>query len=515
MEKLKKLLALLLVSVMILTVLSACGNSEKSEGTTAAGTANATVTQPAEDMAEINLMVMSLGATGDGKNAVQDAINAITEKEINTHVTLSYIEVGSYAQQLSLAITGNEKVDLCLLTPIPAASFSALLAQNQLVDLSDLLPKYAPDVLSTVGDIIKGTTVNGKIYSVVNYRDIATKVYVVARKDFLESSAQLDAFNNMKSWTEYENIMKAVTAKNNIAGICNSDAQGTIITMTGFNPAAENFADNSCYDNLGDVYKMISCDSNGKVSDYFETADYKNSIDRVRNWYKEGLVYKDAATAKDTGDTLMKTNVAFSQVVMGESNIVGNKTASCGHEIVVKEIKPFLINTNSTQKFSWAVPVSATEKEAAIKFMNLMYSNKDIMNLLSWGIEGRDYVVKDGVANFPEGVTSDNVQYHSNDFLWGNSFLALPWSATADMRTKAKEIMDAAEVSPFLGFTCDTTKLSNELTAIQNVISQYEPGLESGTIDKYSDFIKALKDAGVDKVVAEYQKQLDAWKTAK
>lgn len=520
MKKFKRIYALLLVLVMTVTMLSACGKSESSKdepnnGTNTAGTAAPTEPVEQEDMKEINVMAMSLGPMGEGKTEVEAAINAITEKEINTHVTLTFVEVGSYSQQLELAITGNEKVDLCLLTPIPGSSFNSLIAQNQLVALNDLLPQYAPEAVSTVGDVIKGTTVNGTIYAIPTYRDMASNAFIIARKDLLEGAGQLDSFNNMKTWSEYEAVMKAVTAKNDISGISNGDAQGTLITLGGLDTGSDNFAENFTFDTLGDQYKIIASDATGKVYDYFESESYKNSITRARKWYEEGLVYKDAATSKDTGDTLAKSNVTFSYVNMGEANVVANKTGATGHEVVVSKVAPYMLNTAATTKFCWGVPVCAKEKEAAAKFMNLMFTNAEVVNLLIYGIEGRDYVVKDGVANFPEGVTSETAKYHSNDFLWGNSFIAYPWASTANEREEAKAIMDATPVSPFLGFTCDTSKVSNELTAIQNVVSEYEPGLESGTTDNYDEFVKKLKDAGIDKVVAEYQAQLDAWKAAK
>ncbi len=517
MKKTKKIMALLLTAAIAVTILGACGNSEKiNDGTANAADGTNAGAEAQEDMAEISIMAMALGPMGDGKNEVVYAINAITEKIINTHVNITYVEVGSYAQQLSLAITGNEKVDLCMVVPIPAGSFSTLVAQNQLVSLNDLLPEYAPETVSTVGQLIKGATVNGNIYAVPTYRDLSSKLYIIARKDLLESADRLDAFNNMKTWTDYENIMSDVAEKNpDIVAIGNADSQGTLITSGGCDVGADNFSDNGIFDTLGDLYKIIKVDANGKVYDNFETDSFKNAITRANKWYKEGLVYKDAATSKDVADTLMKSNAIFSYVNMGETNVVAAKSANAGSEVVVKEVAAFPVTTSATTMFCWGVPVCSKEKEAAVKFLNLMYTNKDIMNLLAWGVEGRDYVVKDGVANYPDGVTIQNVAYHSDEFLWGNSFISLPWSSSADAKQIAKANFDAAPISPYLGFSCDTTKVSNELTAIQNVLSEYEPGLESGTTNNYDEFIKALKEAGIDKVITEYQTQLDAFVAAK
>ena len=529
MKKIKTLLALLLVIAMTVTMFAGCGNSEKSTDTaddtaTVTKAADATdaeaTAEPAtsEDMAEITVMVLSLGPMGEGYKGVEDAINAITEKEINTHVTLTYVEVGSYAEQLSLAITGDEKVDLCLTTPIQTAGFSSMVAQNQLMPLNDLLNENAPETLKLVGDYLKGTTVNGNIYAVTTYRALSSGSYLIMRKDLLEKAGLLETAQNMTNWTEYESILKGITEQNDIAGISGNDGDGTTITLQNAWLDTEDFAGSTAYDNLGDTYKIIAVDDSGKVFNYFASEKYKAMIDRVRGWYEKGYVYKDSATTEEQGDNLIKTNVTFSTCINSELGVEASHGAATGYELVAKKLVTYPIGTGSTTKFTWAVPVCAKEPEAAVKFLNLMYTNKEIANLFAWGVEGRDYVVNDqGLATYPDGVDASSVQYHTADFLYGNQFLVYPWEGAAvDLRDQAKAEMEEGGVSPFLGFSCDTSKVANELTAIANVISEYKPGIETGTLDasKYDEFLQKLSAAGVDKVIAEYQTQLDAWKAA-
>jgi putative aldouronate transport system substrate-binding protein len=64
------------------------------------------------------------------------------------------------------------------------------------------------------------------------------------------------------------------------------------------------------------------------------------------------------------------------------------------------------------------------------------------------------------------------------------------------------------------GFTFDTSEVSVELEQIQEVLDTYEPLLECGCVDyltTYGSFISRLKAAGIDTVIAEKQRQLDAW----
>ena len=65
-----------------------------------------------------------------------------------------------------------------------------------------------------------------------------------------------------------------------------------------------------------------------------------------------------------------------------------------------------------------------------------------------------------------------------------------------------------------MGFVFDDTNVVNEVTACTNVIQQYAYGLEVGAVDVDTvlpEFQQALKDAGIDTIIAEKQSQLDAW----
>lgn len=73
--------------------------------------------------------------------------------------------------------------------------------------------------------------------------------------------------------------------------------------------------------------------------------------------------------------------------------------------------------------------------------------------------------------------------------------------------------MDSAVESKYLGFSCDTSNIQNELTAIANVIAEYGPALESGIAPEgtYEEFVEKLNSVNAQAIVDEYQKQLDAW----
>ena len=72
----------------------------------------------------------------------------------------------------------------------------------------------------------------------------------------------------------------------------------------------------------------------------------------------------------------------------------------------------------------------------------------------------------------------------------------------------------SAKKSKAIGFLFDTANIKTEYASINNVIAQFKNSMENGAMDpdkNLPQFISKLKAAGIDKIVAEKQKQLDEW----
>lgn len=151
----------------------------------------------------------------------------------------------------------------------------------------------------------------------------------------------------------------------------------------------------------------------------------------------------------------------------------------------------------------------------ACQLLDLLYYDVDLNNLLSWGIEGVHYIKTDdpNIIEYPEGIDASTVSYYS----WGkwelpNNYLQYVMAPSpSNLWEEMDEFNMAAAPSKALGFVFDTTPVEGEITAVQNVITQYDPGLGSGTLEpsKLEEFQQALLDNGVQKIIDEAQRQLD------
>jgi putative aldouronate transport system substrate-binding protein len=65
-----------------------------------------------------------------------------------------------------------------------------------------------------------------------------------------------------------------------------------------------------------------------------------------------------------------------------------------------------------------------------------------------------------------------------------------------------------------MGYNFDTSSVSSEITAVIAEIGKYGPAINVGTVDTESmlpKFLEALDAAGMNKIIEENQRQLDAW----
>jgi putative aldouronate transport system substrate-binding protein len=240
-------------------------------------------------------------------------------------------------------------------------------------------------------------------------------------------------------------------------------------------------------------------------------------IGYARDWYQKGYVLQDAATTQEAYNSFLSGGRTTGFFIAGEEGQAEQITTATGVPVIaIKILNPYV--TTAANAPGFAISATSRHPEASMKFLNEMYVDADVVNLLDWGVEGVHYEIQDdGTVDFPDGVDAANTTYGLNlDWMFGNQFLSRIWGKGRD--TTIYERLEAnnrnAEYSPAMGFSYDSTPVRNELTALQNAKEQYLPGLATGTVDPETElpkFLGALKSAGIDVVIAEKQRQLDAW----
>lgn len=462
--KLKNFLALILAIVMLLTLFAACGEKEKSEGNNAPVSPSTAVSNDPsdsgddepEELREINVWLADMGQGGlNTKSAdVGDALNEIMLNEYNIKVNLIWNNMSDIGTQFTLAVSNKEAIDIILTTPAPNASFTTYYSGGMLMDISSYIDEYAPDLKALMAPLnLLGayTMPDGGLYGIPTYRILNSNLYLIMRNDILEASGALELAQSMATWSDFEEVLRLITAEGSQYGT--ADSMGDGMSIGGFAFGSGDFKNVISYDNLSDGLGVVYSDQSGNVSLLYENDIMVDQYKMVSGWYKNGYIYADS--------------------------------------------------------------VYANEPEAALTFLNALYTRSDLMNLITWGIEGETYEVKDsGEGGYIGDADATTSGYHGADFLVGNQFLVLPWQGSgADFRVKAEESLTSAPVSAYMGLTIDTAGYDTLVSAISAVKSEYHSQIAGGlyTDALFAEFLQKLDSAGVDEYIALFQSAVDGF----
>lgn len=508
MKKLKSLLTILLALALTLALFSGCGKS----GST--GTTGTPVT--------VSMALLSFNKIPDDVSKINKAVNdyiAKTYPNANVQLDLKLYGIADYGSKVQLAMQGGTPIDIFM--PL---QLSSAIAQNQCADISAYLEKDGKEMTAILkkdfsSDPYAILTKEGHIYGVpINKAVVLTPTFIYD-KDMLAATGM--SLDNVKSIFDLDPIFAKI-----------KELYPDVYPYTAINPNATALAfimfGAEKVDPLGDspfngMFTGSVIGNSNKVVNFYESEEFRKYADLMHSWYVKGYMPQDISTANAPASDYFKSGRLFSTFggyadATGGTSIGKMLSTQTSRNVDGKTIGTFYMDTTASS-LSMCVSSGSKNVEAAVKFLNILYTDTFVTNTILYGIEGEDYVkVSDHVVNYPKGLDANTVPYTAalTNGVMGSMSLMWNMSSEEDYQNGLKAIAQntTAERSPYYGFVFDPTNVLNEMTAIQNVVQQYYPGLECGSSDpavEIPKFVQALKDAGIDKVIAEKQTQLDVW----
>ncbi|MFC4598678.1 ABC transporter substrate-binding protein [Cohnella hongkongensis] len=482
------------------------GGNPASSPSQAASSSGHNENQGKADLPPYEITMVYMANESEDQQRVAEAMSKITKEKINATVKLMPINAGAWSQQVNLMLASQEKIDVIMTSSI--YGFSTQATSGNLLSLDELLAKYGQGISDLMDKAYLGAgKVNGAQYAIPVNKDMATQGGIILRKDLadkhgidvsaIQSLDDLDAVFETIKKNEPSLLPVAIATPNTLSPVDMLSTSDQLVDGIGVLPGYDNGL---------------------KIENPYERPEYAELLKKMREWYQKGYFSKDAATNTEPPAELVKAGRAFSFFNAMKVGSSESQTIRTGMPMIAIPLTKAYSTTSHVANFMHSIPLGSKDPERAMMFMDLLYTDKELINLLNWGIEGEHYVKKaDDVIDYPEGVDIRSVKYTTNNqsFMFGNQFLNYVWpNQLPDIWEQTEQFNRSAEKSKALGFTFDTTPVKSEVGAVNNVKQQFKGGLESGTLDPdkvLPEFLDRLKQAGMDKIIAEKQRQLDAW----
>ncbi|WP_018759025.1 ABC transporter substrate-binding protein [Paenibacillus terrigena] len=484
--------------ISFVLVLTACGGA-KEEQKAADGKQN-------EELPPVELVWnFPLSAIPQDLATVQEAVNKITKEKINATVKLQAHTFADYNQKMNTIVASGEKYDVAWV-----ANWNWDYLQNQskgaFLELDDLIQQNAPDLLKSMPDFVwDAAKIQGKIYAIPNYQTVTKKEGFVIQKRFADIY-NLDV-SSIKKFEDIEPFLKQIK-------------EGESPDVVPFlNDKSGRFSLMYQSQGLEAINNVVGVELQNpdKPINLFETPQYKHYLDVMRDWYTKGYINENAATLKNKNDIIKTGNAAVQfHNVLKPGGEVEAKAANGGNDVIYVPITDAYASTGTVITTMQSISKNSKNPERAMMFINLLNTDKELYNAISYGVEGKHYKkVSDNVVQ----INKDGGYAPNANWVFGNTFNAyLVEGMDPSVMEQTKKENETAQKSPLMGFKFDNTPVMAEIANLATVIDEHLPGLDTGTVDPNTNlkvFQDKLKQAGIDKVIEEMAKQIEAWKQTK
>lgn len=516
----KRILSMTSLMLSAVLLFTGCGSAKADTGTAPAGEGTKTESQASDTSADTasdadtklrdgkmtELRVVFPGGTSSPADleAVEAGINEIVSQYMDATVKLDILEWGVFSDQQKLMLSSGE--DIALMFTFDSSKNYA--ATNQVRDITDLCGLYAQDALDGLGIYAEACQINGKYYGLPTFHEYTKTSGLVCRTDILEE-LNIDP-SSVKNWDDLE----AVLAK-----VKEAHPEMNVLSPVEVGSGILDYYNEGKFDVLTDGIGVRMDGDGTEVLNMYDTPEFMELAKLAYDWNKKGYFMADATTVTDTRQDLLAAGNTFGYIGQIHPGTATQELKNSGVPVTTIPVGEKALTTGNVNFAQYMVPTGCSTPEKAVKLLDIMLTNKDMANLLMYGVEGSDYVIKDeaaGVVGYPDGVDSSNVGWNNETWLAGNGALAYAWeSDSADIWKQYEEFNASAATSPLYGFTFDTTNVKTEITAITNVIKKYKAVICAGYSEPeeaVAQMVSELQASGIDRIVEEAKTQIDAWK---
>ena len=539
----KRYISLLLAVLLIVGVLSACGENETTTTTTAAATTAATTAGESEEDGLYSLPIVDDTITFSAmtwfRSTVMDDWNeceAFQELERRTNVHIDFIGWSSdnRTEKFNLMVNSQDYPDLLnFFNSDYIGGYDSYVSNDVIIDLADLIAEYAPRysaLREENPDVAKDTvTDTGIMPAFFLIQQIPQPRWFgpVVRQDMLNEIGY--DVSTVETYDDYHDMLTALKD----SGLC-KEAPFGMYTGSGIaNWLASGF---NAYNGF------LNIDGTAVYST--ATDEMKEYVATVRSWYSEGLIDKYFYSRGDVGDQGMAPedsqilndnyglyNCSYTKIDMNEMQGIAENYEITPIPTPVKNSGDvnrvyYTGSDHKTVNKSMAVSTACSEPEIAVRYLDYCY-DEDMATVLMYGLEGSGRVTIDGQPFFSEEQLADPDGVNGNSYsvlaMWPTLYM---WTREFTLNTSDKVYDSIYEVwnreiegdSYFMPPVTLTTEESTTYANIMSEVNTYaaeqivrivigEKDLEAG----WQEFLTTIDNMGIDDAIEIQQAALDRY----
>jgi len=525
----KKMYTIVLALILVLTVILQACSSDSSNKKTPAATGNETKTtgqtsEPAKEKEPVKpelepyeVSIVYFGTPQEDDALIEEKLNEYFKDKINATVSLQPIAPSDYKKRTELMMNTGEKMDLVFATSW--LDFFGNVTKGAFLELDDLLEKHGQGIKNSINPLyLEAPRMKGKLYAVPTNKEITQGKAFTYRKDIVDKyNIQIETINkvaDLEPWYELMSKEEPDMINQYMNGGSGDFGGGYMMyeTQSNYRPIGPTPAKQP-------MFLVDYTETDIKVKSVLdpEIVDInKNEVELHRKYYEKGYINSDAGTSTTNGGDIRRQGKIWAQTSVWkpgmdlELQIADNNA----YEYVSHVIEEPIVTTDLATGSMFAISRTSKDSERAMMVLNYLHTDPYVVNLFVNGIEGKHY--KKVGDNRIEPIADSG--YGKTALFWviGSQMLNyLKPGQPDDLYINWEKFNNEAKRFPLMGFVFDDTNVKNEITQLTAIATEYKAiytGAVKEPVKQLEERNTKFKAAGIEKVQAELQTQIDAWR---
>lgn len=501
MKNIKRILAFILATVLVMGLV-ACGNNNSSTD--------------AEGLPIVRWIAVEPGSGGAGRDEVDAEIKRYVKEKIGVSLDIVWVNEANDDVLSTFIITGDYDV-----ANVTAGLFNGNAKRNAFLCLDDYI-QYIPTAKEVLPEsAFQALSVNGKLYGVHAYKDLSEVWGMLYNQDLFEEYG-IEMPEDYGCERDLVPLYYEVTEKWRAA---NPGDNYSVVLPSNFlnswflyDPLCGSWGNPLAVTNIDGADGFSSISSADTVFCPYMTEDYLDYVKTRWQMGQDGII----PVAAGAGEARWTEGKAFMTISCGWIEIDPHMYSESWN-VNWHPCNDAILTTSQVQTNINVINAQCQNPEAAAKFLELTYSDEYLCTTLKFGIQGKDWedANNDGVVELLERNSDPTNRYWYNWYGTRNSSVLggkVAQGSSTEFASKLEALNASGISSKHAGFVMDTAPVANEIAACENVMAMYTGQLNYPAFADPAAFVEEfrneLKANGIDKIVAEAQRQLDEWHAA-
>lgn len=430
------------------------------------------------------------------QDAVFAAFNERVKRVLNVEVDFRPLNGAAFNERMPLIISSGEDFDITF-TASWANNFRQNVSRGAFIALDDMLAGPVSGLADAIpGFLWQSAKVDNEIYAVPNYQQMYKWWAILMPRRIAEAyDIDMTYISDLRQLEPYLELIR--------------DNEPQLFPIQ--NPYQE-YTERITPSFAVIRKRLIGSEDVFDITSQFDTPEHQAMLALRRDWMDAGFFRPDIATVENINADRNNLRYAMWMDQVGPDFKV-NAGRRYGEEIIGIPVLPPYIESASGIETMNAISRTSRHPETALMFLEVMQTNKDLYNMLSYGVEGEhfEFIGENMIRLFEDSGYQPN-----RTWMFGNTFNRyLTEGEDSEVLEQIRQVNATALRSPLRGFNFDPTPVRTQIQQVQAVVKEFggmswvESDSEYDSL--FDEYRSKLEQAGQGEIVDEVQRQVDAW----